>query len=66
MATVPVDLTGYSHAENTLSLFILRAREKMNQPIPNGIEIADGINLAISETGAWVVQANYNAFPSRI
>ncbi|MBR1143833.1 hypothetical protein [Bradyrhizobium sp. AUGA SZCCT0431] len=35
----------------------------MNQPIPSGMEIADGINLDISETGAWIVRANDDAFP---
>jgi hypothetical protein len=35
----------------------------MIQSIPNGIEIARGINLDVSETGAWVIRANDNAFP---
>jgi hypothetical protein len=35
----------------------------MNQSISNGMEIARGINLDVSEVGAWVISANDDAFP---
>jgi hypothetical protein len=35
----------------------------MNQSIPNGMEIARGINLDVSDAGAWVIRANDDAFP---
>jgi len=35
----------------------------MNQSISNGTEIARGINLDVSEAGAWVIRANDDAFP---
>jgi hypothetical protein len=35
----------------------------MNQSIPNGMAIVRGINLDVSEAGAWVMRANDDAFP---
>jgi hypothetical protein len=35
----------------------------MNQSIPNGMEMARGINLDVSEAGAWVIRASDDAFP---